>query len=101
MRAHVIDNGRVVNTIVVNSLDDLPGLISAENGGTIGDTWDGETFTTPTLSPPSADELIATMTSDLEAYYDQVAAIKDYDSRITCAMRAGYEGPYQADGILS
>ena len=47
MRAHVIDNGAVVNTIVVDSLDALPGLISAESGGTIGDEWDGSTFTTP------------------------------------------------------
>lgn len=52
MKAHVISNGKVVNTIIVNSLDDLPSLISAENGGTIGDTWDGETFTTPVIVPP-------------------------------------------------
>lgn len=47
MRAHVIENGIVINTIVVNSLDDFPNLIDAESGGTIGDLWDGESFSTP------------------------------------------------------
>lgn len=38
MRAHVIENGIVVNTVIVESLSDLPNLVSAENGGDIG--WD-------------------------------------------------------------
>lgn len=47
MRAHVIEGGRVVNTIVVESLEFMPNLISAENGGQVGDLWNGEMFTTP------------------------------------------------------
>jgi hypothetical protein len=47
MRAHLIQGGAVVNTIEVDSLDFIPGLIDASLGGSIGDLWDGETFTKP------------------------------------------------------
>jgi hypothetical protein len=30
--------------------------------------------------------------------FDRTAQTKQYDNRITCAMRASYEGPYQAEG---
>lgn len=53
MRAHVIENGIIVNTIVVDSLDFMPGLIDADLvGGTIGDKWNG---TVVTKSPRPAD----------------------------------------------
>lgn len=35
----------------------------------------------------------------MEAYYDEVAKVKRYDNRLTCALRAGYSGPFQAEGI--
>jgi len=41
MRAHVIKDGKIVNTIIVDSLDAMPGLVAATSGG-IGDIWDGE-----------------------------------------------------------
>jgi hypothetical protein len=47
MRAHVIQNGVVANTIEVDSLDVMPGLIDASLGGFIGDLWDGQTFSKP------------------------------------------------------
>jgi hypothetical protein len=47
MRAHLIQDGAVVNTIEVESLDFIPGLIDAIQGGAIGDLWDGQTFTKP------------------------------------------------------
>ena len=37
MRAHVITDGKVTNTIIVDSLDFMPGLVEATSGG-IG--WD-------------------------------------------------------------
>lgn len=49
MRAHIIENGVVVNTIEVESLDVLPDLVEATEGG-IGWTYDGENFTKPTDS---------------------------------------------------
>jgi hypothetical protein len=47
MRAHVIEDGVVTNTIIVDSLDFMPNLIDASLGGTIGDLWDGHVFTKP------------------------------------------------------
>lgn len=52
MKAHQIENGVVVNTILVDDLDVFPGLIDAALGGKIGDAWDGVKFTAP--APPAA-----------------------------------------------
>ena len=54
MNAHVIENGVVTNTIVVESLSDLPNLIEAKEGS-IGWKWDGSTLTDP--NAPSAEEI--------------------------------------------
>lgn len=53
MNAHVIENGVVVNTIVVDSFDFMPGLVEATEGG-IGWLYDGSTFTNP--NPPAVVE---------------------------------------------
>lgn len=58
MRAHIIENGKVTNTIEVDSLDFMPNLISGETGG-IGWLWDGSTLTAPTSPQKTADELQA------------------------------------------
>jgi len=46
MRAHVIEDGVVVNTIEVDSLDFMPNLIEATEGG-IGWSYSGGLFTAP------------------------------------------------------
>ena len=46
MKAAVIKDGKVVNHILVDSLDIIPGLIDAGDSK-IGDVWDGENFSTP------------------------------------------------------
>lgn len=48
MRAHVIENGYVVNTIEVANLEILPGLVEATQGG-IGWAFDGVSYTAPGL----------------------------------------------------
>jgi hypothetical protein len=52
MRAHIVENGVVVNTIIVDSLSDFPNLIDGEIGG-IG--WGYENGT---LIVPSQPELL-------------------------------------------
>ena len=49
MRAHIIENGIVTNTIEVESLGFMPSLIDAEDGGSIGDLWNGTAFTKPEI----------------------------------------------------
>jgi hypothetical protein len=99
MRAHVIRNGVVENTIEIESLNKIPELeqflVDAALGGKKGDLWDGETFTEPLPPPPTLDEYIAAM----EAVYDGKAHERRYDDRYTCALRAGYVSPFQAEGL--
>lgn len=95
MNAHQIKNGVVINTLVVESLDFLPGLIEAKQGG-IGWLWDGETLTTaPPVPPPTVDDCTIALT----AHLDTVAKQRRYDNRITCMVRAGFPGPFQAEAI--
>lgn len=77
MRAHVIENGVVVNTIEVDSLDFMPGLVEATEGS-IGWLYDGQTFTDPNppvaVEPPPAptkEELLA----QLQALQAQIQSL--------------------------
>ena len=49
--------------------------------------------------PPSLEEQIAVFDAALVAYLDATARERRYDNRVTCAIRAGYPGPFQAEGI--
>ena len=53
MRAHIVVDGVIVNTVVVERLHDIPGCLDADAvGGSVGDLWDGETVTqAPVMSP--------------------------------------------------
>lgn len=72
MKALVIENGVVVNIIVIDSIDHPPelfgNLISGEQGGDVGDLWDGTSLTKPVhTSPPTPaptkEELMAELTA--------------------------------------
>lgn len=80
MKAHIIENGVVVNTIEVESLDFMPGIIEATEGS-IGWLYDGQTFTDPnppvvvepTLAPaPTKEQLMA----QLAALSAQIQALE-------------------------
>lgn len=59
MKAHVIENNTIVNTVEVDSLDSLPNLVEATEGA-IGWTYSDGVFTAPIL-PKVSDEQKATM----------------------------------------
>lgn len=67
MKAHVIENGKIVNTIVVDSLNSLPGVTLVEAvSGTRGDIWDGS----KPVKPPkwvSVEEAKADVGSKIDA----------------------------------
>jgi hypothetical protein len=43
--------------------------------------------------------LVTQFTQALEAHYDLTAQQRQYDSRYTCALRAGYPSRFQAEGL--
>jgi hypothetical protein len=42
--------------------------------------------------------LVNQFNSDAVKYMDKVAQAKGYDNRIACSMRAGFDGPFKAEG---
>jgi hypothetical protein len=77
MKAHQIENGVVVNTLLVESLDFMPNLVNGENGGSIGDRYENGQFIKPpepTIEPapaPTKEELLA----QLQAIQAQIQAL--------------------------
>ena len=49
--------------------------------------------------PMSAGEIERTLVAALDRHYDSVAQGRRYYDRYTCAVRAGYTGPFQAEGL--
>lgn len=49
----------------------------------------------PQVTP---EQIVAGFVSAMESHYDAVARVKNYDNRFTCALRAGYAGPFQSEG---
>lgn len=81
MRAHIVENGKVVNTIEVESLDFMPGLVEATEGGIGWDYIDGQFMDNrpaPIVEPipiadvPTKQELLA----QLQALQAQIAALQ-------------------------
>jgi hypothetical protein len=81
MRAHVIKNGIVTNTIEVESLDFMTGLVDASLGGKIGDMWDGKSFSEPPLSIEELEELLGTKKDSIreqaETAYETPVTLSD------------------------
>lgn len=50
------------------------------------------------VPPPPQAPTFADFDAALTAHLDSTAQTKRYDNRITCALRAGYPGPFQAEG---
>ena len=47
---------------------------------------------------PKPPDIVAVFDAALTAHLDNTAKQRRYDNRITCALRAGYAGPFQAEG---
>lgn len=79
MRAHVIKDGQVVNTIEVDSLDFMSGLVEATQGGIGWDYVDGQFIDnrpkppTPEPTPaPTKEQLLA----QLQALQAQIQVLE-------------------------
>lgn len=80
MRAHLLDeNGVIINTILVDDLDFMPGLVDAEIGGNIGDSIiNGAPVPKPQDAAPVVPETVPMLNAELvligAGYWDDVQA---------------------------
>lgn len=87
MRAHVITDGVVSNTVEVDSLDVIPGLIDADLfGGGIGDSWDGLAITPLPPPPPVVPQSVEMRQARLELF--DAGLLDDVEAVIAAAGRA-------------
>lgn len=81
------------NTVItVNNWEHKVG-VPCDANTPIGWVWTGTEFVEP------LESIIDRYDQALLDYFDSVAAQRRYDNRITCALRAGFPGPFQAEGI--
>lgn len=95
MFAYTHDGSAVVE-LATNTYIPLPasGCAAAERFN----SWTAEGNTPEPYVPPPVD-MQAEIARAMDALFDSTAKSKNYDSRVTCALRAGYPGPFQAEGI--
>lgn len=68
----------------------------------VGKPPDGWAIFEPKITPPAEpteEEIQESLTQALNLHLDSVAGQRRYDSRFTCALRAGFPGPFQAEGL--
>ena len=85
MKAHVIENGKVANTIVVKSLSDLPNLVDATMGS-VGDSYNNGVFTSPAPTNPryrTADEAKAAMIAFIDRFTLSVTGPVPQDEKLS------------------
>ena len=80
---------------------DLVGAVAiAQNASNVSIYYDGDIL--PNLGPSAAAVSAALQDrydDALMSHFNEVAAQRHYDSYLTAALRAGYVGPFQAEGI--
>jgi hypothetical protein len=74
MNAHIIENGVVVNTIVVDSLDFMPGLVEATEGTGIGWDYANGQFVDNRPVPPEPEPAPAPTKEELLVQLNALAA---------------------------
>ena len=75
MRAHIIEDNIVVNTIEVDSLNFMPGLIDG-SVGSISWVWDGKNLTDPNAS--SEADIVAMKWDAIRAERNELLATTDW-----------------------
>ena len=76
-------------------------VINCKTGESVTETYEIPDPTPEEIAAQQAAEqqrIIQELTAALEKHYDTKAQEKKYDNRMTCALRAGYAGPFQAEG---
>lgn len=78
-------------------------LPANESEGFAYEAWIADGNTPLPVTPKTAEQLeaeaLGRFISALESHYDATAQARRYDNRLTCTLRAGYPGPFQAEGL--
>lgn len=74
MRAHVIENGVVVNTIEVESLDFMPNLVEA-TAGSIGWTYENGVFVEPQAPASKPEKTKEQLLAELQALAEKINSL--------------------------
>jgi hypothetical protein len=64
--------------------------------------WNVRDYDASTIASKKNEDTMSiesTYINAMENFYDTKAQEKRYDNRYTCALRAGYPGPFQAEGL--
>ncbi|MDQ1835068.1 hypothetical protein [Massilia scottii] len=106
---HIRDEyGIFLGSVTVDEMGPLPERSVAHPPpiltGTQVARWNGDGWDVMAARPPQSDGILvptqAEYTAALETAYDVKAAERGYDSRLTCALRAGYAGPFQKEATV-
>lgn len=98
MRAHLLDqNGKIVNTLIVDALDCMPGLIDADKfHGDIGDSWANGVFTPAQTPMPT----VADYTDAIQNMLDTTAQEHGYDGILSaCSYASSSVARFRAEGL--
>lgn len=98
MRAHIIENGIITNTIEVESFDFLPNLIDGAEGG-IGWHYDGKTFSPPPPLAKSPEQIKTEIVDKTQQRLDDFARTSNYDGILSACTYATSSVPkFAAEG---
>lgn len=81
--------------------DPILQVVLEETPEQVGGVWTQKWLVrdaTPEEQQQATQTRIAEYERALDAHLDATAQTKRYDNRITCAVRAGYPGPFQVEG---
>jgi hypothetical protein len=99
MKAHVIENGMVVNTVEVDSLGFMPNLVNGENGGSIGDRYVNGEFLKPEPEAKTPEQIKSEIIHATQKRLDDFAGTRDYNSILSACTYATSTVPkFKADG---
>jgi len=98
MRAHIVENGIVVNTIEVDSLDFLPGLIDGEVGG-IGWTYENGQLSPPAPPVKTPEEVQLDVVTKTQERLDTFAKTRNYAGMLSlCTYSVSLVPKFAAEG---